>query len=446
MRNRMLLTLLLVTTVPIWAQVDSQPANEGNATSGSVMIAPPPVSGQVYPEEVGAEIQSNYLKGGLSVGGGYIRNLFVGGTSALANETSLSIRPNISLDEATPRQHLNLEYSPQFNFYRPTSTLNETDHSLDATYRLRVMPHIIVSASNNFQKSAVVFFSPAFNGGVSPSPPPAAAGAIPPLAHWTGNTVQGILNWQYARSAMVGGSGILAMTRFADSSQVTGLFNSDSRGGSGFWTRQVSASEYLGAVYQYFDILADPSKPLSETYTHTLYAFYTRYLTDLFSVSVSAGPQHFQVDQPSAQSVQAWAPAVIASLAWQRKHTNFSLGYGRTVTGGGGLLGAYHSNSANMSARWQIARTWTTSVMGSYASNRSVFKEATKTSPFFNTNGHSIFGSLAIDHYLTEHIVLEGEYDRIHQSYGTIAAIASVPNSDRITVSLAWRFTHPLGR
>lgn len=444
-REKLFLALLFLVAVPIWAQSESPIKGGGDENTDSVMIAPPPVSGQAYPTEVGAETRSNYLEGGLTIGGGYMRNLFIGGTTGLANETSLSIQPTISLDEVTPRQHLNLNYGPQFNYYQPTSSLNATDQSLDATYRLHVMPHVIVSAHNNFQKEAIFYGSPAFSEGVSASPPPVASGAIPPLAHWTGNTVQGVVNWQYARSGMLGASGTLATTRFADSSKVTGLIDSDSRGGSGFWARQVSGSQYIGLVYQYFDILARPST-LSETQTHTLYAFYTQYLTDQFSLSISAGPQHLSADEMSVQSFQAWTPAVIASLGWQGSRTNLSISYDRTVTGGTGLVGAYHSYGANASARWQMTRSWTASILGGYASNKSVFPETPASSPFFNTNGHMISGGVSADRWLTEHIVLEGEYDRIHQSYGTIKAIAAAPDSDRVMVSLAWHFTRLLGR
>lgn len=445
MRSRMLFPLLLMIAVPIWAQ--SEPDYQGGDTtaSDSVMIAPPPVSGQAYPTEVGAETRNNYLDGGVTIGGGYMRNVYVGGTTGLTDETSFSIQPNISVDEVTPRQHLNLKYDPQFSFYEPTSSLNATNQLLDATYTLHVTPHVIISANNVFHKAAIFYGSPAFFEGVSASPPPAAAGAIPPLAHWTGNTAQGVVNWQYARAGMVGGSVTLATMRFADPSRVTGLFDSDSRGGSGFWARQISETQYLGAVYQYFDVLARPSS-LSETQTHTFYAFYTQYLTDHLSLSVSAGPQHFRADEMEEQSFQAWTPALITSLGWQGSHTNLSISYDRTVTGGTGLVGAYHSYGTSASVRWQMTRSWTTSVLGSYASNKSVFPETPASSPFFNTNGHSISGGLTVDHWLTQHLGLEGEYDRIHQSYGAIKAIASAPNSDRVTVSLNWHFTRLLGR
>lgn len=446
MRAGTMLTLLLLVAVPVWSQVGSQPDYGGNATSGSVMIAPPPVSGQAYPDEVGSEERSNYLAGGIAVGGGYIRNLFIGGGTTPTNESSYSILPNISLDRATPRQHLTLKYYPRFSFYEPTSSLNETDHSLEATYRLHVMPHVIVSVNNNFQKMAIIYALPAVAGGVSASPPSTATGAIPPLAGLTSNTVQGVVNWQYAKYAMVGGSGTFLTMRLGSRSRGGGLLDSNSRGGSGFWARRLSRSQYLGAVYQYFDILANPSKPLSETQTHAVYAFFTQYLTGQFSVSVSAGPQHFQVDQPSVQSFQSWTPTVIASLSWQARHTSLSASFDRTVTSGGGMQGAYHSYGANASARWQMTSTWTTSVSSSYASNKSVFTKTQTASSFSSNNGHTISGGLSIDHSLTEHLFVRGEYERIHQSYRTIEAIFSAPNSDRATVSLAWRFTRLLGR
>jgi hypothetical protein len=38
------------------------------------------------------------------------------------------------------------------------------------------------------------------------------------------------------------------------------------------------------------------------------------------------------------------------------------------------------------------------------------------------------------------------EYDRLHESYGNIPAIAANPDIDRVSISLNYQFTRPLGR
>ena len=76
------------------------------------------------------------------------------------------------------------------------------------------------------------------------------------------------------------------------------------------------------------------------------------------------GPQHSDATQPPLPPARSWSPLLTASLSWQGQRTSLAASYARIVTGGGGLAGAYHSNIANVSGRWQISRTWTARTVG----------------------------------------------------------------------------------
>lgn len=441
---RFALLLFLLTAIPVWGQTDSGAQDEDDTTMATTeMAAPPPVSGQAYPTLVGAETRTNYLSGGLAVSAAYINNLYTGGSSAL-NETTISIEPDLALDQASPRQHRTIRYNPGFTFYQPTTALNEVDQNLAAKYRIQLSPHVSLTADDELQRTSTAYAATGIGvGSVSGSAPTSLSGAVPLLAQRLSNTATAVTTWQFGPTSMVGGSAQFTELHFPNPSEATGLFDSNSQGGSFFYTRQLTEKQYTGVAYQYVDMLAYPPKSASsETQTNTIYPFFTQYLTRKVSLSISGGPQHYSTNASSvAPATAQWSPSVMGSIGWQGLHTAFSASYSQGVTAGGGLLGAYHSDEGGLSARWQISRDWTTSLGGGYISNKGVSQAAALSSP----GGHMISGSFLIDHSISSHLVLHCEYDRTHESYAAIAALANAPDMDRVTVALAWRFMRPLG-
>lgn len=467
--------LLMVAIAPgcqsgAWSQ--AVPAKE------SSMLTPPPVSIDSYPREVGSEVRSNYLRLGVTASVGYIDNLYAGSGNAVLGETTFSIRPTIAFDTTSYRHQSSLLYSPGFTFYRPTSALNQTDQNAIFNYRFRVTPHGVISVNDIFQQGSSSFGASSLAGGLSGSAPASAIGVIAPFAQRLTNAANVGYSLQLSPIDMIGISGRLFNLHYPDAAQVPGLYDSNERGGGGFYSHRLTGAQYVGATYRYSRILSHPQNARSETQTHTIYLFYTIYLKRGLSLSVSGGPQEYNADAtlPSSASpatdvaasldhhriqtfssasqqtgtgqtqtltTSSWSPGVTASMGWQASHTNFSASYARSVTAGGGLLGTFDSNSASASARWRASRTWTLGASATYSILKSV-----APLPFFSTTvgGHSIGGMATVDHPLNEHFGVTFEYDRLHQSYAGIAAILSNPNSDRGLVSVYWQFSRPLGR
>lgn len=436
-----LLILGLAAAVPALSQV--APEASGGTSDDSQMQTPPPVSNQSYPTEVGAEARSNYLRAGVSFSTSYIDNLYAGSSAPIA-ETTYSILPSVAYDQVTPRQHRMFTYSPGFTFYEPSSSLNESDQSLNALYVYRLTEHLTLNANDSFQKSSTssALLGSANGSAVTGSPQPITPGILAPFAERLTNTANAQLSFQFSSSGMVGVSGMLMKMDYPNPSESSGLYDSDDRGGAAFYNRRISASQYVGVNYQYAHIVAYPQGGQSVTQTDNISAYYTVYPNHKFSISVSGGPQYYAITQTSLSGSGGWGPMVVTSVGWQGVHTNLAASYSRQVTAGGGLLGAFDSSSANASARWQVLRTLTAGASASYAINKSI-------TPFLNAgaqNGHSVSGAATISYTINQHFIMNFEYDRVHQSYNGIAAISSNPNSDRETISLAWQFTRPLGR
>jgi hypothetical protein len=445
MFTRLCLGLVVLIAIPAWSQVTSSTTETAsNSDEDTRMQTPPPVSSEAYPTAVGSETRSNYLRAVIIFDTAYNDNVLGGGVTHPVSDVIYTIWPTIALDQTTPRQHLTLTYSPGFTFYQPTNELNNVNQSAVLAFQYRLSPHSAISVRNSFQRSSNILNQPdpLSGGSIAGSPQPTPAGVIAPFADQITNATNVDFSYQFSRNGMIGVGGVVTELDYPDPAAVPGLSNSSSRGGSAFFSHRLSGGQYIGATYQYLSSQANPVNAQSETQTHTIFPFYTIYLKRTVSLSLAGGPQLAEATQSSSPSYRSWTSAAMASIGWQRSHTNFAISYLRTTTGGGGLSGAFSSNSANASARWQLTRTWTIGSVASYTNNKNVTPFFSITSP----GGHSISGTASIKHSISDHLRAELGYTRLHQSYNGIAAISSAPNSNREFFSLSYQFTRPLGR
>ena len=442
MLTRICLSLALLAATPVWSQ--ATPNDEAQ------MLTPPPVDGETYPTTVGSEARSNYLSAGLVINTAYDDN--VPGVDSITpiGDVTYSIWPTITLDQTTPRQHRMLTYSPGFTFYQHTTALNETDQNAALNFQYLLSQHTTLTLRDSFQKSSNVFNQPyPLSGGPISGSVQAPPSVVAPFADRLSNTADARLSYQFSRDGMIGGGATLSELHYPNPAEASGLGDSNSRGGSAFYNQRLSRSQYIGVTYQYLrsqnnpvNAQASPVNAQTEIQTHTFLPFYTIYLGSAFSLSLSGGPQLFEATQSPLPPTHSWTPSVMASMGWQRSHTNIVASYSRTVSAGMGLLGAFDSNSVNASANWQIARTWTLGSAANYAINKNVTPLFSASSP----GGHTISGSLSIQHSVGEHLSAELGYQSLRQSYSGIAVISNAPDSNREFISLSYQFIRPLGR
>lgn len=442
MLMRVILAPTLFVVVPVWSQTQT----------ASQMQTPPPVSGEGYSTVIGSEARSNYLHAGFTVSTAYTDNVQASSGVAPVADTSYSIWPTIALDQTTPRLRQTFTYSPGFTFYQHTSSLNQADQNLAIDLQYRLSPHLTASVRDSFRKSSNVFNQsyPFSGGAISGSTQSPLVPVVAPFADQLSNDANVEITYQFARNGMVGASGVFTHLHYPNPSEAPGLSDSSARGGAAFYSYRLSKTQYLGVTYQYSQMLgslpgADNGAQTgteSDTQTHALLGFYTIYLKPSLSLSLSVGPQHYDVSQAPSPSIRSWAPAATASMGWQGNRMSFAASYSHTVAGGVGLVGAFDSNSASASAGWQVARAWTVGSMASYSITKNV-------SPFLmesNPGGHMISGTIAVRHRLSERFGLEFGYQRLDQSYSNIAVVSNAPNSDRGYVSISYQLTRPLGR
>jgi hypothetical protein len=448
------LGIVLVAGVPLWSQVNAAPeANAAPAATDSATVqavvedrmqTPPPVSGAAYPTAYTSEQRSNYLRGGLAFTTAYSDNVLGGTTSNPVSDVSYSIFPNIALDQTTSRLHWVLSYSPGFTFYQRVSSRNQANQNVSIDFKYRLSPHVTLSLRDSFLKSSSFLNQAdlALANSVTGGTQGVGIAVIAPLADQLSNNGNAEITYQFSPNAMVGASGTFTNLHYPDPSQVPGLFDSSSQGASAFYTHRLSKKHYIGATYQYQRIVAYPVGPQSETQTQAVLAFYTFYPQPKLSLSFSGGPQHSDVEQAPLPSSQQWSPAVTASVGWQARHTSLAASYSRSVSGGGGLLGAFHSNSANLTLRQQLSRNWNAQASGAYSINKTV----TPLLSAGNSGGHSVSGSASIQRTLGQHLSAEAGYTRLYQSYGEIVSVGTAPDTNREWLTISYQFARPLGR
>ena len=442
------LGILLLMPTAMWSQVDTNAAEVDTSPGDEVaMQAPPPVSGIAYATAFTSEtdkMESNYLRGGLTITGAYSSN--VSGSTTPVGGASYSLWPTLALDKNTSRAHYLFSCSPGFTFYPHTSSLNQANLNAAFAWQYRLSPNMTVSLNEAFQKTSNIFNQPDPLSGtvVSGSAPAPGQAIVPPAADQVTNSATAQITYQLDANSMIGAGGTFASLRFPNPVEVPGLFSSNSAAGSAFYSHRLLDKYYIGATYQYqnIDSYQAGTQNIANTHiqTQTIFFFLSIYLKPALSLSVSAGPQRFTATQWPLPGTQSWSPLMMASIGWRGGRTSLSASYARIVTAAGGLNGAYQSNTASASARWQMTRTWSAGISASYALYNTLTPSFSQTTP----GGHTLSGTASVGHPLGEHIRAQAGYSWVQQNYGGPAAISNLPNTNFTFVSISYQFARPL--
>ena len=460
----------LLVAMPVWCQQPAvapdqatvPPANSAanpdagsdsgpvNSSSDDRMVTPPLVSGQSYPTASVSQERSNYLRGGLVFTTAYTDNAVGLVNGHPESDVSYSVAPTLAIDETTSRTHFVMTYAPGFTFYQHISSRNETDQNAAIDFQYRLSPHVTFAAHDGFQKSSSVFNQPDLGsaGAVSGGTEGGNFSVIAPIADHLTNAGSVGLTYQFALNEMVGASGTFTNLHYPNQSEVPGLFDSESQGGSAFYALRISKVNYLGVAYQYQRLLSFPTLGTNETQTHALLLFYTLRPSTRFSISVFGGPQYAELgpqfsatgSAPSPAS-SSWNPEAGGSLSWQGRVTNLAVSYAHMISSGGGLIGAVRQDTASVAVGQQVSKTLSASVGGMYAQN-----DILGAPSLASDNGHTISGTASLQQQVGQHLNVQLGYTRLHQVYSGVAILAGTPDTNREFVALSYQFSRALGR
>lgn len=445
MITRACLSLALITALPSISQTLATEADDLDLPDDEYRMPIPPVASSVaFPTAGLAATRSNYFDLGLAFQTSFYDNLLAGSATNPIKDEGFSIAPQLKFDQLTPRLHESWTYRSSFLLYRKTSARNDADQGAAFDVQYRWSPHITVSGRDIFEKSSNVF-NRTYPLGAEPlsgAPPTSPANVIAPFAPQLTNSAGAELAWQFSKNQIVGAGGNASTLQYRDRSQSTGLYDSTSKGASGFYSRRLFGTQYAGFTYRYLKVLGQPVSGTLEIDTHTLFFSYSMYVGHRLTVSSAVGPQFYNYIQAPLPASRSLTQAVTASVSWQGLRTAFATNFSRSVVGGAGQFGALSSNAIGASAQWQVAAKWSLAAAANYA----LYKSATPFVQFASQGGHSTSGSISLDHRMSDHFLAQVGYQRLHQTYENIQAIQANPDANSAFIAISYQLSRPLGR
>src|SRR5271165_168414 len=268
---RVCLGLQLLVAISAWSQADTNAIETGSeAADQAQMLTPPPVSGEAYSTAVGSETRSNYLRAGWTMTTAYSNNVLGEVGANPISDISYSLWPSIAIDKSTSRLNFMLNYSPGFTIYQRTSVLNQTDQNVASDFQYRLSPHVTANFRESFLKSSNIFNQPDPLSAVvvSGSAQPSSVAVVAAAANQLSNMTNAELTYQFSRNGMIGAAGTFTNLHYLDPTEVPGLYDSNSGGGTAFYNHRLSEKHYIGASYQYSKILTYPENAQIETQTN----------------------------------------------------------------------------------------------------------------------------------------------------------------------------------
>ena len=432
---------LLIAATSLCSQVVPSASGGPVSLDDTQMMTPPPVSGDAYAITVGQEMErTNYLSAGMEFTGAYTNNLYLSDAPPKIGDEQYYFQPTFSLNRSTTRVSEDFSYSPGFTIYQHTSQLNGVSQEGVADYELHLAKYTVLKIRDIFSQNSNLYNqpNPFAPGGVSST---GQAANIFPFANLLSNSSSAGIDYQYARNAMIGASASFDLLRYKDqASSSPSLQNQNVSGASAFFSRRLSPAHYTGLTYQFSKIITFPER--SYTDESTIMGFFTVYLTRNSSFSIIAGPQHYSTSAPSVATSSAWTPAIQASAGWDGRRASVAGSYSRGVSTTSGLVGAYRLDAFGGGASWQLARRWTLGFGGDYSS----FSLVTPATTGVTSVGRTGTGSVSIIHPLTERLSSALAYAHFHQNQGLAGTSLPFPDSDRVTFSINYLFSRPIGR
>jgi hypothetical protein len=432
--------LVIGATAPLLSQVQPSAYGGGNDLESEHMMTPPPVSRGAYPATAGSEERANFLAGGATFSAAYTDNLQLIGNKKVSDELYM-VTPTLTLDRRTPRHGEALVYGAGFRFYQNTINLNAFTQNGSGSFRYHFTPYAALVITDTVSENSNLY-TPGTGGGVSGAPGTPQVAVIEPYADQITNATSAGLEYQYSKNSMVGASGSYAFLRFNGHSNLPTLSDQNTAGGNAFYSRRFGRS-YAGVTYQISKYVTHPFG--SYTLSNTIFGFYTHYFTKTISLSVLGGPEHYDAWSQATAKSSAWTPAVQGSVGWQVERVNMAADFAHVVSGAGGLVGTFHTDTGGLSAHMMLSRRWSAGLHAEYSRFRNLGGAAQIQQALY-PGGDSISGGIEARRTIRQWLSLEAGYVHFHQSYGNITINQPVYDSNQATFGINYQFNRPLGR
>jgi hypothetical protein len=393
--------------------------------------------------------RSNYLRCGVNVGAVYDSNALL--SSPAESNTSESIFPNLKIEQSTSRMRYTLGYAGGLTVNQNLASQNQQAQNLNFDSLFRLSPHVNLRIAENFSYTAGFF--DAGNGAepVGGSGGPNAT-LITPLAAERSNITTVETNYHFALNDLVGASGSFFNSHFSNPPAGTQpLANTQTASASTFWLHRIFREDWGGISYHFDRITFNPGG--GETRIHSIFAVNTLSLSKRFTLTGFVGPQYSDnqglapvTGQPTQSS--NWSVAGGVDGSWQNQRTSVSAGYSRSISDGGGVLGAVLLQNVHGSFRRELVPGWAAALTASHGTNQSL------TVPFA-TSASSVnltSAGISLERNVGKSIGLRMGYSHdFQQQFGVPGSTPTSPaqtldaSRNRFFVTLSYQWAKPLG-
>jgi hypothetical protein len=316
--------------------------------------------------------RSNYLRAGLNVSATYDDNPLLL-SSGQSSNTSESIFPNIKIDQTTSRMHWTLGYAGGLTVNQKFTSQNQGSHNVIFDSRYRLSPHVNLRVAENFSLTTGFFDAGNEVGGIANSGGPNES-LITPLATQRSSVTTVETNYHFALNDLIGASGSFYDLHFTNVPVGTQLTDSQTATGTAFWLHKLFGADWGGITYRFDRLTSNVGD--SETRVHSFFVVDTLSLSKRLTLTGFVGPQYSENQGLAPNGLppapNAWLVAGGAEGSWKNQNTAVLIGYSRTVSDGGGLLGAVRLQNVYGNFRLQLAPGWATAVNFNRGSNQAL--------------------------------------------------------------------------
>jgi hypothetical protein len=385
--------------------------------------------------------RSNYLRGGVNVGAAYDDNPLLASSGEVGN-TSVSIFPNIRIEQSSSRMRWTLGYAGGLAVNQRFTNQNQGSHNLIFDSQYRLTPYVNLRVAENFSLTTGFFDAGNGAGVVAGSGGPNAS-LITPLATQRSSATTVETNYHFALNDLIGASGSFYDLHFTNVPAGTQLTNSQTASGSAFWLHRIFRGDWGGASYRFERITFNPGG--GETRAHSFFAVNTLNLSNRFTLTGFVGPQYSENQGLAGTQLTSndWSVAGGVEGGWQDERTSASVGYSRTISDGGGMLGAVRLQTVHGTFRRELVPGWAAALTASHGTNQSLVPSASSASSINLTSA-----GISLERNVGKSIALRLGYS--HDFQEQFVGLAVPPQTldahrNRFFVTLSYQWAKPLG-
>ncbi len=385
--------------------------------------------------------RQNYLRGGLNVSAFYDSNPLLLSAGAQSN-TSETIFPNIAIEESTSRMRWTLGYAGGLTVNQNITAENQGSQNLNFNSQFRLSPHVNLRVAENFSIVSGFFDAGTGTGVVAGSGGPNTT-LIAPLATQRSSVTTVEANYHFALNDVIGASGSFYDLHFTNVPPGTELTDSQTASGSAFWLHRTYHEDWTGVSYHFDRIISNPGN--DETLVHSFLVVNTLSLWKRLTLSGFIGPQYSQnqglvigVTQPTQSG--GWSVSGGLEGGWQGERTSVAGGFSRSISDGGGVLGAVTLQNFHANFRRILIPGWSVALAVNRGTNQSIF--ATGASSINATSA-----GISLDRNVGKSIGVHfGYIYNFQRQFGVPGSAQTFDASqNRIFVTLSYSWAKPLG-